>query len=80
MGHTTHNRKSITVVTTVWLISARVRRAKGYIIVSKCTDIKLDDCDKHVKTDCKNDHSTSAVLGHSDQTFNKPYFDLCKLW
>ena len=28
------------------------------------TDIKLDDCDKHVWTDCKNDHSTSKVLGH----------------
>ena len=28
------------------------------------TDIKLGDCDKHVQTDCKNDHSTSKVLGH----------------
>ena len=28
------------------------------------TDIKLNDCDKHVQTDCKNDHSTSKVLGH----------------
>ena len=41
------------------------------------TDIKLDDCDKHIQTDCENDHSTSKVLGHSDQTINKPYFDLC---
>ena len=40
------------------------------------TCIKLDDCDKHVQTVCKNDHSISKVLGHSDQTFNKPYFDL----
>ena len=39
------------------------------------TDIKLDDYDKHVQTDCK-DHSTSKVPGHSDQTTNKPYFNL----
>ena len=31
---------------------------------SEYTDIKLDDCDKHVQTDFKNDHSTSKVLGH----------------
>ena len=35
------------------------------------------NCDKHVQTDCKNDHLTSKVLGHSDQTFNKPHFNLC---
>ena len=28
------------------------------------TDTKLDDYDKHVQTDCKNNHSTSKVLGH----------------
>lgn len=42
------------------------------------TDIKLDDCDEHVRTDCENDHSTSKVLGR-DQAFNKPYFDLWTL-
>ena len=30
----------------------------------------MDDCDKDVQTGCKNDHSTSKVLGHSDQTIN----------
>ena len=28
------------------------------------TDIKLDECDEDVRTDCKNDHLTSKVLGH----------------
>ena len=53
---------------TTWLISAHARRVQGYIhcryCVSEYTDMKLDDCDKHVRTDCKNDHSTSKVLGH----------------
>ena len=66
----------------MWLISVHACQAKGYVIVQvnvqayADTCIKLDDCDKHVQTVCKNDHSISKVLGHSDQTFNKPYFDL----
>ena len=75
-----HDSKSEINVTT-WLISAHARWANGDIhyryCVSEYTDIKLDDCDKHVQTDCKNDHSTSEALGHSDRTFNKLYFDLC---
>ena len=51
-----------------WLISAHAHRVQGYIhcryCVSEYTGIKLDNCDKHVLTDCKNDHSTSKMLGH----------------
>ena len=49
------------------------------VIVGECTGIyKLDNYDKHASKQILNDHSTSKVLGHSDQIFNKPYFDLCK--
>ena len=49
------------------------------VIVSECTGIyKLDDQDKHASKQILNDHSTLKALEHSDQTFNKPYFDLSK--
>ena len=38
----------------------------------------MDDQDKHASKQILNDHSTLKALGHSDQTFNKPYFDLSK--
>ena len=69
----------------MWLISAHARQAKVIytvvvlVIVSECTGIyKLDDQDKHTSKQILNDHSTLKALGHSDQTFNKPYFDLSK--
>ena len=33
------------------------------VTVSEHTDIKLNDCDMHLRTDCTNDYSTSNVLG-----------------
>ena len=41
-----------------------VHKASASNHVSEHTRKKLDYCDKHVQTDCKNDHSTSKVLGH----------------
>ena len=70
-----HDSKS-EIKVTMWLISAHARWANGDIYCHYCVS-EYTECDKHVQTDCKNDHSTSEVLGHSDQTFNKPYFDLC---
>ena len=59
----TQNWKSIPVVTTwliSWLISVHACRPIKAIhtvivvvLVQVYTDIKLDDCDKHVQTDCK---------------------------
>ena len=49
------------------------------VIVSECTGIEILNwmTVKRMSRQIVNDHSTSKVLGYSDQTINKTSFDLC---